>query len=147
VAFLVVLGLVVVALLGMAFLHQSEGGKIFAPGGAVAPATPPPPPPPPKVTGLDASSDTGAFTHDLLLTNKSGGDLSEVELTITFYKPNGKKLPVKQFWGAWRDNEVKTINVAADQYQKVAINGTTLSGFESRKSVIDTSWTWTWGKK
>ena len=67
---------IAVILVGAGFLYQREGGKIFGPNGALAPADP-------VVTGFDIKWDSGMFSHDLLLTNRSAGDLEEVIPTLT----------------------------------------------------------------
>lgn len=95
-------------------------------------------PRPPLIIGLKGGWDSGVFNHDLLLTNGSSNELSEVEVTITLFREDGERVPVKKFWSRWSENEIKKINVSAHGYQKVEIQGTALSG--STRVRIESSW-------
>ena len=97
---------------------------------------------PPLVEGLKAGWDTGAFTHDFLVTNGSGSELREAEITITLYREDGERLSVKKFWSNWEQNETKRVNVPSHRYQKMELRGTAIRGFQ--KVRIDTYWTQTW---
>lgn len=99
-------------------------------------------PKPLLVEGLKAGWDTGAFTHDFLLTNGSGSDLREAEIIITLYREDGQRVPVKKFWSSWKQNETKRVNVPSHRYQKMDVQGTAIRGLE--KVRIDTYWTQTW---
>jgi hypothetical protein len=99
----------------------------------------------PEVTGLTAEFDTGVFSHDLVLKNGSSSDLTEVDLAVTLYLEDGQKPVVKRFWSTWSRGEVKKINVPSHQYQKVMLAGGCIQG--SKRSHINNSWTWTWGRR
>ena len=131
--------IVIIALVGGGYLYQREGGKVFGPDGLIGP---PKPASPPVLDGIKMKWDTGAFSHDLLLTNETGSELRDVALTITFYRDDGEKAPVKKFWSKWGKGETQKVNVPAHRYQKEVFQGTALRGFEKVK--IDESWTTTW---
>ncbi len=110
------------------------------------------------ITGFDAGWDTGILSHDLKLTNKSGRDLEEVDVTITLYRTDGDRPEIKQFWAKWANGEVKAVKVAARQYQKVTLKGTAersaRTGIQAeelneylRKRTLSGEWTWDWGFK
>jgi curved DNA-binding protein CbpA len=78
----------------------------------------------PQVEDLEFSWDTGIFTHDFLLTYRAAEELSDVEVTVTFYRQDGQRVPIKKFWSNWQQNETKRVNVPGHQYQKAEIEGT-----------------------
>src|SRR5208282_724613 len=123
--------ILIIGLVGGGYLYQREGGMIFGPRGVVATVLLSPP----RTSGLVANWNTGVFSHDLLLTNRSSSDLTEVDLTITLYRKDGQKPVVKQFWSRWAKGETKKINVPSHQYQKVSLTGTALKNLD--KNTID----------
>ncbi|MBY0442132.1 MAG: hypothetical protein K2Q25_08375 [Mycobacteriaceae bacterium] len=130
---------VVVLVIGGLFLYQREGGKVFGPGGVIAP---PKEPDPPLVAGLQSAWDTGTFSHDLVLTNNGAVDLAEVDVSITLFREDGEKVALKRFWSTWTKGEAKRVNVPAHRYQKEIVQGTAKRG--GQKLRIDDTWTTNW---
>lgn len=85
-----------------------------------------------------AGWDTGFFTHDFLITNQSGSDLSKAEVTVTLYRDDGKQIQVRQFWAIWKQNETKKLNVESNNYQKMELQGSAIRGVQ--KVRIDKLW-------
>ncbi len=77
----------------------------------------------PPVTQFGVEWDYGIFWHDLLLTNKTGHDLWDVELELIFYTEDGASLERSKLWGKWSNGETKRISVPAYSYSKVNLRG------------------------
>lgn len=129
--------IVVVALIGAGYLYQREGGRIFD-DSRIAP---------PTVLRLQSKSTfaTGLFTHDLTVTNESGRDLQEVNLTLTLFREDRENVTVKRYWPEWKQGEAKIINVPAYSYPKVTMEGTAMSSLE--RVVLQDVGTWAWNKE
>lgn len=100
---------------------------------------------PPTVRGFTAAIDTGAFSHDLQVTNFQNGDHDDCDVTFVFYRQDGQRPEVKQFWSKWKQSEVKKINMPAHQYQKVVLKGTAKQ--DQKPVKVDCDWSWTWNGK
>jgi curved DNA-binding protein CbpA len=94
---------------------------------------------PASLTGFESMWDRGVFTYDLLLTNKSAGNLSDVNLAVNLINESGQSLEVKRFWASWEVNETKRINVPADSYQMHFWHGTAFR--DGELVTIDLKWT------
>jgi hypothetical protein len=96
---------------------------------------------PSPIVGIEPEWDPNPANHDLLLTNKSSGPLSSVELTITLYQDNGQEVVRKESWPHWDFGEVKKISVPLQRYSRVTLKGT--ADHASTRRVIDGDWRWT----
>lgn len=137
---LVLIGIIAVAIYSMSGGGGGAGGNKGGGGngGGVADWFKPDP----KVSGLKADWDTGLFSHDLLLTNGSGDELREVDMTLTFTTRDAKTLGAKQHWTTWVNGETQKINVKPEKYQKLQAKGTAKKG--EQRVQIDSEWSWNW---
>src|SRR5437762_1327942 len=111
-------GVVVLALLGLGWLYQREGGKVFE-----LPNKLQPPPAPLVLEGkeIGVRVKPGVFNHGIVLSNNTDHILTEATLTVTVVKKKGDQTERKGYWERWIPGEEKTIQVPA--------SGTRLHGF------------------
>lgn len=88
------------------------------------------------IEGIYASMDEGGilFTADeLYFTNKSGQNLTEVDIVITLTGIKGDKAKVKRYWPTWSLGEKKEVSISSsdsvDKIQKFSIDGTCNEGY------------------
>jgi hypothetical protein len=134
-------GFAVVALIGIGFLYQREGGKLFGPGGIFGP---PAPAAPAILDGISSERyEPGLFSSSLTFKNQTRHILTDVEFVLTLFRENGEQVPVKKFWSKWGLNELQKFDVPAGPYQKMVLKGTAKS--DGTEFELDS--TWTFGKK
>lgn len=132
-------GFAVVALIGIGFLYQREGGKLFGPGGLFGP-----PAPAARAVLREISAEKyepGIFTSSVTLKNKTRCILVDVEIVLTLFREDGEQVPVKKFWSKWGLNELQRFDVPAGPYQKMNLKGIAKS--DGTECKLETSWTFT----
>ena len=79
----------------------------------------------------------------LVVTNRNDQpDLTNVNVTFTFYPEDGTRHELKRFWVSWKRNEEKTIEVNVRKIQKIEMVGTAkLQSSLHGPGKISVSWT------
>ena len=133
------LGIVALAI-GVGYLFQHEGGKIFGPRGVVERWTNSTK----ELSNFNAALDTGVFSHDLIITNESD-DLRDVEVSITLHKPDGTTGVVQQSFARWPKSGKQKVNVVALKYSSMDMEGTARIDPDDKPAKIKVHWSWNWG--
>src|SRR5947209_1917014 len=101
--------------IGLYFLDGATGGHAFGPNGFVNRVLGKEP-----KTSFSCTYETGPSNHRFKVTNDSpDGDLSDVEVTLTFQPASGDSVEVKQTWPSWKKGEEKQVTVRAVRFKHV----------------------------
>lgn len=129
-------GFAIVALIGIGFLYQREGGKVFGPGGLFGPARVEP-------ATLDGFSiekyEPGLFGTSLTLKNGTRSILTDVNVVLTLFREDGEQVPVKKFWSKWGLNELQKFDIPTAPYQKMVLKGVAKN--DGTECKLESTWT------
>jgi hypothetical protein len=93
------------------------------------------------INGFSFKLDKGEWWHDVYLTNTSGEDLHEVNVTLTLIGENGKPCSENRYYSRWgKEQTVKvslSVSNSPDNVQKISFAGSSTEGPINSTWVID----------